>query len=248
MNAMSLASHSPSLRRAFVPDAENALVVRHGNLVRRIAHHLAARLPARVDVDDLVQAGMLGLTQAAHHFRAGQGVPFEAFAAIRIRGSMIDEIRRGDWAPRSVHRRARAAAEALRSIEQATGHEAAAPDVARALGLSLEEYGRLAADAVRAPVLSLRDGDDEPGAKVAAAHEDEPLPRLERDAFQDALAQAIGQLPAREREFMTLYYQEELTLREIGAVFGVSESRACQIHGQALLRLRGRLADWQEDA
>lgn len=226
--------------------AEAALLACHDGLVRRIAHYLAARLPASVDVDDLVQAGFIGLTQAARHFSATGGASFETFASIRIRGSMIDEIRQSDWAPRSVRRRARAAAEAIRSIEQATGREATTPEVARALGLSPGEYARLSEDAVRAPVLRLHEGGDDEGARVAAADPSgEPLAQLQRERFRQAVAGAIDALPQRERQVMALYYQEELTLREIGAVLGVTESRVCQIHGQALLRLRSRLAEWQ---
>jgi RNA polymerase sigma factor for flagellar operon FliA len=226
--------------------AEAALLACHDGLVRRIAHHLAARLPASVDVDDLIQAGFIGLTQAARHFSASGGASFETFASIRIRGAMIDEIRQGDWAPRSVHRRARAAAEAIRSIEQATGREASATEVARALGLSAEEYARLSEDAARAPVLRLHEGGEGEHALLAAADPaDEPLARVQHEAFRQAMAVAIGALPERERQVMALYYQDELNLKEIGAVLGVTESRVCQIHGQALLRLRSRLADWR---
>jgi RNA polymerase sigma factor FliA len=227
--------------------AEAALLRQHGDLVRRIAYHLVARLPSSVDVDDLIQAGLMGLTEAARHYNGSLGASFETFASIRIRGAMIDEIRKGDWAPRSVHRRARAAAEAIRSIEQSTGREAAPAEVAGALGVTLEEYHQIADDAARAPVMSLHAEEGEgPVARVAGDPGDEPLARLEQDAFREALAAAIEQLPPREKQVMALYYQDELNLKEIGAVLGVTESRVCQIHGQALLRLRARLADWRD--
>lgn len=237
----------PAARTRAPAAAENRLLQQHGDLVRRIAYHLVARLPSSVDVDDLIQAGLMGLIEAARHYDGGHGATFETFASIRIRGAMVDELRRGDWAPRSVHRRARAAAEAIRSIEQSTGHEAAAADVAMALGMTLDEYHRVAEYAARAPVLSLHGADGEGLAAIVAAEPgDEPLTRLERDAFRRALARAITELPAREQQVMALYYQEELNLKEIGAVLGVTESRVCQIHGQALLRLRGRLAGWRD--
>lgn len=235
--------------RAAAPTAEARVLVQHGDLVRRIAYHLVARLPASVDVDDLIQAGLMGLLEAARHYDGRMGASFETFASIRIRGAMVDELRRGDWAPRSVHRQSRAAAEAIRSIEQRTGHEAAVADVAEVLGLSLAEYHRLSEYAARAPVLSLHAEEGEgPVARVAADAGDEPLSRLERDAFRRALARAVTELPPREQQVMALYYQDELNLKEIGAVLGVTESRVCQIHGQALLRLRGRLAGWRDGA
>jgi len=229
------------------PLSEAELLRRHGELVRRIAYHLVARLPASVDVDDLIQAGLIGLMEAGRHYDGSMGASFETFASIRIRGAMVDEIRKGDWAPRSVHRRARAAAAAIRRIEQSAGREAQPAEVAQALGVPLDEYHHLSEDAARAPVLSLHAEDGEgPVARVAADRADEPLARLEQDAFRGALVAAIEDLPAREKQVMALYYQEDLNLKEIGAVLGVTESRVCQIHGQALLRLRARLADWRD--
>ena len=230
-------------------DEASELIQRHGDLVRRIAFHLVARLPASVDVDDLIQAGLLGLLDAAKHFSATMGASFETFASIRVRGSMIDEIRKGDWAPRSVHRRSRAVAEAIRKIEQSTGAEAEPAAVAAQLGMSLDEYHQATEDSSRTQVMSLHndDGEDE-AARVAGDPSDNPLSRLENEAFRGALARAIAQLPEREKQVMALYYQEEMNLKEIGATLGVTESRVCQIHGQALLRLKARLADWREQA
>jgi len=217
-------------------------VTQHADLVRRIAHHLAARLPASVEVDDLIQAGMIGLIEASRSYDADQGASFETYASIRIRGSMIDDIRRGDWVPRSVHRRARDVASAIREIEQATGRAASAQEVAARMGMPLPDYLRVLEDAARGQVLSLESHVEDNGeVQVVSRGDPTPQQMLERSEFGRELANAIGQLPEREQLVLSLYYEQELNLKEIGAVLGVSESRVCQIHGQAVLRLRGRL-------
>jgi RNA polymerase sigma factor for flagellar operon FliA len=234
-----------SVRR---PDASET-VAQHSALVARIAHHLAARLPASVDVGDLIQAGMIGLIEASRSFDPGQGASFETFASIRIRGAMLDEIRRGDWVPRSVHRRVRELSAATAAIEQKTGRAARDSEVAQALQIPVEELNRLLEDASRGHVLSIEAYADDAGELRLPSSQAAPSPAAghEREAFAHELAEAIGKLPEREQLVMSLYYEQELNLREIGAVLGVSESRVCQLHGQALVRLRGRLADWIRD-
>jgi len=233
--------------RAHQHGSAHEIVERHSELVRRIAHHLAARLPASVEIDDLIQAGMLGLIDAARNFQADQGAAFETYASIRIRGAMIDEIRRGDWVPRSVHRRYRDMVAATREIEQRTGQAATAKQVAAALNVSLDEYHRMVEDAARGQLISLdaqmEEHDGEPRLAVAATAT--PSRAFESDAFRQALGVAIGDLPEREQLVLSLYYEQELNLREIGAVLSVSESRVCQIHGQAMVRLRARLGEWR---
>ncbi|GAB2532966.1 RNA polymerase sigma factor FliA [Rhodanobacter koreensis] len=229
-------------------ESADELVRRHAPLVRRIAYHLMGRLPASVDVGDLVQAGMIGLLEAARHYTLDRGASFETYAGIRIRGAMLDELRRTDWTPRSVHRKTREVAEVVRQIETETGAEADDTEVIRRLGISAEEYHQILADAACVRLLSLTASDDnEDGAVLDVVDEGAPNPHdsIERDGMREALAEAIGGLPEREQLVMSLYYEQELNLKEIGAVLGVSESRICQIHGQAIIRLRARLADWR---
>ncbi|MGD8672059.1 MAG: RNA polymerase sigma factor FliA [Thiogranum sp.] len=233
------------------PDIESEdLVSKHAGLVKRIAYHLMSRLPPSVQADDLIQAGMIGLLEASRNYDASQGASFETYAGIRIRGAMLDEIRRTDWTPRSVHRKARQVAEAVREIENQEGRDARDVEVAEKLGIDLHEYHRILQDATGCRVFSIDDagvnGDDAP-QPVADAPRNEPLDSLHNADFKAALAEAISNLPERERLVMAMYYDEELNLREIGDVLGVSESRVCQIHGQALIRLRARMTEWTGD-
>jgi len=222
------------------------IVNKHAPLVKRIAYHLMSRLPPSVQADDLIQAGMIGLLEASRNYDATQGASFETYAGIRIRGSMLDEIRKNDWAPRSVHRKARKVAEAVRKIENEKGRDARDNEVAELLDLSLEDYHQVLQDASGYLVLSFDDMgvDDEALATHVSDRAPGPFEGLQREDFKKSLADSIAGLPERERLVMTLYYDEELNLREIGAVIGVSESRVSQIHSQALLRLQARLGHW----
>ena len=222
------------------------LVEQHANLVKRIAYHLIARLPHTVDVDDLIQAGMIGLFDASQHYNASQGASFETYAGIRIRGSMLDEIRRNDWAPRSVHRKAREITHAMQEIEQQQGRNATDNEIAKALGINISEYHQKLHDSAGHQVFSLDEfsDSDETHAHPISGHQSEPEQEVQSSGFQQALASAIESLPERERLMMGLYYNEELNLKEIGEVLSVSESRVSQIHSQTVIRLRSKLTDW----
>jgi RNA polymerase sigma factor FliA len=229
--------------------SQEEIVLRHAGLVKRIAYHLVSRMPPTVEVDDLIQAGMIGLLDAARHYTASKGANFETYAGIRIRGAMLDEVRKCDWTPRSVHRGAREIAEVIRKIENETGNEAKPADIASALGMSIEAYHKSVQDAATCRLFSFDQfADPNEDSLLDQARDDGPTPaeHIEQDDFKKALAAAIDGLPERERMVLSLYYDDELNLREIGAVLEVSESRVCQIHGQALVRLRARMTDWSQ--
>jgi RNA polymerase sigma factor for flagellar operon FliA len=225
------------------PTEGDALVTRHAELVKRIAYHLAGRLPPSVDVADLIQAGMLGLLEAASNYAANRGASFETYAGIRIRGAMIDALRKLDWAPRSVHRKARAVAAAMREIEKETGRDAKDGEIASKMGVGLEEYHSIVQDAASCRLASL---DDATSSAMAPDDSADPFREVADEGFRASLATAIDALPERERLVMSLYYTDGLNLKEIGAVLKVTESRVCQLHGQALVRLKARLAEWRE--
>lgn len=225
---------------------DNAQIEQYIPLVKRIAYHLMARLPPSVQQDDLIQAGLIGLLEALRNYDASQGASFQTYARIRIRGAMLDEIRKNDWAPRSVHRKARMVAEVVRGIENRTGRDARDHEIAAALSLSLDEYHLLLQEASGHRVFSYDEleVDTHGGSGSLTQREKGPLEGLQNDDFKRGLAEAIAGLPERERIVMALYYDEDLNLREIGAVIGVSESRVCQIHSQAVIRLQSRMAHW----
>lgn len=218
-------------------------------LVKRMAHHLLARLPASVQVDDLVQAGMLGLMDAAGRFEEGQGAQFETYASQRIKGAMLDELRANDWMPRGVRRAQRDIEKAIGKLEHRLGRPPAEAEVAREMKLSLAEYQNMLADARGAQLIHFDSGDDgEDGDSFLDRHladvSGDPLERVRDQRFRTALIGAIDLLPERERMLMGLYYEQELNFREIAAVMGVTESRVCQLHSQAVARIRARLKDW----
>lgn len=243
---MSVATEYLQLQR----QSADELVKTHAPLVRRIAYHLMGRLPPSVDVGDLIQSGMIGLLEAARNYATDRSASFETYAGIRIRGAMLDELRRTDWTPRSVHRKAREVAEVVRQIEVETGADADDAEVMKRLGLSADEYHQVLADAASSRLLSLTapdDGDGSPAMDVADASSLTPAEDIEQVGMRQALIDAITTLPEREQLVMSLYYEQELNLKEIGAVLGVTESRVCQIHGQAIIRLRARMTGWRDD-
>lgn len=222
------------------------LITQNVDLVKRIAQHLIARLPSTVDIDDLMQSGMVGLLEAASNFDPSRGASFETYAGIRIRGSMLDDIRKHDWTPRSVHHKYRKVAEAINEIEGATGRPAKSEEIAAQLEITVDEYHKILADSSSSRLFSLEETLDEPSLHRAPPRSDSATPEQElfQSQFRGQLADEINQLPERERLVLSLYYERELNLKEIGQVLDVTESRVCQIHGQAMVRLRGAVAKW----
>lgn len=222
----------------------DSFLKRHAPLVKRIAYHLAGRLPTSVMVDDLIQAGMVGLLEASRLYDPKQGASFETYASIRVRGAMLDELRRNDWAPKSVHKKARDLMAAMREIENQTGRDAKDEEIAAHLGISLDEYFKILQDSSVSRVFSLDDlGVDDGAIEEGLSDKTQgPLEILQAEDKQRIVAQAIERLPQREKLVIVLYYQTELNLREIGAVLDVSESRVSQLMTQAMVRLKARLA------
>lgn len=215
----------------------------HAPLVKRIAYHLMGRLPSSVMVDDLIQAGMMGLLEARRQYDPSQGASFETYASIRVRGAMLDELRRSDWAPKSVHRKSREIMEAVKEIENRTGRDARDEEIARHLGISLDEYHKILQDACTSRIFSLEDLGMEGGSgeESVADGSATPFEEIQAQDMKRHLAKALDSLPEREKLVIVLYYQTELNLREIGAVLDVSESRVSQLMSQALMRLKSRL-------
>lgn len=219
-------------------------IMQHVPLVKRIAYHLISRLPDSVLLDDLIQAGMLGLLEAIKNYDVSQGASFDTYAGIRIRGAMLDEVRRSDWTPRSVHKKARMVSAAIRDIENKNGRDAQPAEIAEYLGISAEEYAHILQDSLSCRTFSVEELAEEGDAFEGGLESGDPVDDLSKSGFEKALASAIAGLPERERLVIALYYDEELNLREIGEVLNISESRVSQINSQAMLRLRARLIDW----
>jgi RNA polymerase sigma factor for flagellar operon FliA len=224
---------------------KDQLVQRFAPLVKRIAYHLMARLPSSVQVDDLVQNGMLGLLDAINRFEAGMGAQFETYAAQRIRGAMLDGLRENDWLPRSLRRDFRRIEMAIAQLEQEYGRSPSENELAAALGMPLPEYQKMLQDARGHQLISFEDMVDEGDEDFLERHltdnSSEPSKILEDENLRLALVRGIEALPEREKMMMALYYEQDLNLREIGEVMGVTESRVCQLHSQAVARLRVRI-------
>ncbi len=224
---------------------KDQLIQRFAPLVKRIAYHLMARLPSSVQVDDLVQNGMMGLLDAINRFEAGMGAQFETYAAQRVRGAMLDGLRENDWLPRSLRRDFRRIEEAIAQLEQQYGRAPSEQELAKALSMTLAEYQKMLQDARGHQLISfedmVEDGEDDYLERHLKDETNEPSQLLENQSLQTLLTQGIEQLPEREKLMMALYYEQDLNLREIGEVMGVTESRVCQLHSQAVARLRARI-------
>ncbi len=226
-------------------------VKKHAPLVKRIAYHLMAKLPASVQVDDLIQAGLIGLMDAAKNYDDTQGAQFETYAAQRIRGAMLDELRQADWLPRTVRKSLRQIESTINKLEQQHKRAPNEEEIAKAMDIDLSAYQHMLLDARGHQLLYYEDLQDSDDAdffeRHVASENSDPLQMLENAGFRKLLAEAISALPEREKQMMGMYYEQELNLREIGEVLGVSESRVCQLHSQAVARLRAKLLEWIQD-
>lgn len=227
---------------------KDTLLTEHMPLVKRLAHHMKAKLPPSVEVDDLVQAGMIGLLDAISRYEETHGAQFETYAVLRIRGAMLDELRSSDWMPRSLRQNMRKVEAAMTTLQQRLGRPPSESEVAKSLKLSLADYQEMLGDSGGHQLVYYEDFRDDDGNdsfldRYASDEDADPLRSLLDGDFRQAVIDAIDGLPEREKMLMGLYYEEELNLKEIGAVMGVSESRVSQLHTQAVARLRASLRE-----
>ncbi|MFZ5520944.1 MAG: RNA polymerase sigma factor FliA [Pseudomonadota bacterium] len=227
----------------------DSLLKQYSPLVRRLAHQMIAKLPANVEVDDLIQVGMIGLSDALSRFDAGQGVQFETFATQRIRGAMLDELRGADWMSRGTRKQQREIEAAVHRLEQRLGRAPQESEIAKEMGVSLSDYQELLGKVRGTQLIYLEDmsgddGDSDFLDRHVASEADDPLSLLNDQRMRQALVDAIKLLPEREQYVMSMYYEQDMNLKEIAAVLGVTESRVCQLHSQSIARLRVKLRAW----
>jgi len=225
----------------------NALIRQYQPLVHKLAHHMMVKLPANVEVDDLIQVGMIGLSEALTRFEATQGVQFETFATQRIRGAMIDELRDNDWASRSTRKSQKEIEESMRRLEHRLGRTPKESEIAADLNMSLSDYQSLLGKVRGTQLVYLEDmsrnADEEDGFldRHLGDPEADPLNLLRNERLRQALVLAIKSLPEREQYIMSMYYEQDMNLKEIACVLDVTESRVCQLHSQSIARLRAKM-------
>ncbi len=225
----------------------NALIRQYQPLVRKLAHHMMAKLPANVQVDDLIQVGLIGLSEALTRFEATQGVQFETFATQRIRGAMIDELRENDWVSRGTRKSQKDIEEAMRRLEHRLGRSPLESEIAADLGMTLSDYQSLLSKVRGTQLVYLEDisrnADDEDSFldRHMGDADADPLVMLRDHRLREALVAAIKNLPEREQHIMSMYYEQDMNLKEIAAVLDVTESRICQLHSQSIARLRAKM-------
>ena len=225
----------------------NDLIKQYQPLVRRLAHHMMAKLPANVQVDDLIQVGLIGLSEALTRYEAAQGVQFETFATQRIRGAMLDELRGNDWMSRGSRKSQKDIEQALRRLEHKLGRTPLESEIAADLGLSLVDYQSLLGKVRGTQLVYLEDmarGDEDQDSfldRHVGDSEADPMNMLRDQRLRQALVAAIKNLPEREQFIMSMYYEQDMNLKEIAAVLDVTESRICQLHSQSIARLRAKM-------
>ena len=231
------------------PLSQDEQVTKYAPLVKRIAYHMMARLPASVEVDDLIQVGLIGLMDAVGRFDGTQGAQFESYATQRIRGSMLDELREADWLPRHVRQKSRQIEATISRLEQRNGKSPSEHEISAEMGLEIDQYQAMLGDVKCSQLLYYEDFADDDSASFLERYlvdgSNDPLAVLEDEGFRGSLIAAIHHLPERERSMMGMYYEQDMNLKEIGVVLGVSESRVCQLHSQAVARLRAQLKIWK---
>ena len=224
-----------------------ALLKQYQPLVRRMANHMMAKLPASVEVDDLVQVGMIGLADALSRFESSQGVQFETFATQRIRGAMLDELRGNDWMSRGSRKSQKEIETSIRRLEHQLGRSPAESEIAKDMGLALADYQALLNKVRGTQLLYLEDmrhGHDDDDSFLdhhVADDQADPMQLLRNQRLRDSLVAAIKSLPEREQFVMSMYYEQDMNLKEIAAVLNVTESRVCQLHSQSIARLRAKM-------
>lgn len=225
----------------------DALIRQYSPLVRRLAHHMMAKLPPSIQVDDLIQVGLIGLTEALTRYEASQGVQFETFASQRIRGAMLDELRENDWMSRGSRKSQKEIESALHRLEHRLGRSPSESEIAAELGLSLPDYQSLLTKVQGTQLVYLEDmtgggdGDDSFLDRHMTDTDVDPLELLRNQRLRESLVEAIKKLPEREQYVMSMYYEKDMNLKEIAAVLGITESRVCQLHGQSIARLRAKM-------
>lgn len=225
----------------------NALIRQYQPLVRKLAHHMMAKLPASVEVDDLIQVGLIGLSEALSRYEAAQGVQFETFATQRIRGAMLDELRENDWMSRGSRKSQKDIEVAMRKLEHSLGRSPIESEIAVEMGLTLEDYQSLLGKVRGTQLLYLEDlsrnGEDDDTFldRHVADVDADPLNVLRDQRLRSGLVAAIKSLPEREQYIMSMYYEQDMNLKEIAAVLDVTESRICQLHSQSIARLRAKM-------
>lgn len=230
--------------------SQGELVKQYSPLVKRIAYHLMVRLPASVEVDDLIQVGLIGLMDAINRFDGSQGAQFESYATQRIRGSMLDDLRDADWLPRHIRQKSRQIEATISKLEQRLGRSPSEGEISKEMGLPLDGYQSMLGDVKGNQLLYYEDFTDEDSSdfleRYLVNNMSDPLSLLYDEGFRQGLIDAIDELPEREKNLMGMYYEQDMNLKEIGAVMGVSESRVCQLHSQAVARLRAKMKPWKD--